>query len=81
MAASFTRYLSGRDVVEFTFDFNGKEHEGLISGEALDDHVGMKNRTAADAQVAFEMKPETIEAAAMKLVRRGREPHIGTSDL
>ncbi len=58
MAASFTRYLSGRDVVEFTFDIDGKEHDALISGEALSDHFFMKGHTAAEAQVAFEMNDE-----------------------
>ncbi len=81
MAATFVRYLRGTNVVEFTFDYQGRECEGLISGEALDDHFGMPTHTARDAQVAFEMEPETIEAAAAKLMRRGRDPHISTSDL
>lgn len=81
MTATFVRYLSGTNVVEFTFDYQCKEHEGLISGEALDDHFSMPTHTARDAQVAFEMEPETIEAAAVNLMRRGRDPHVGTSDL
>jgi hypothetical protein len=81
MTVTFVKYVSARDVVEFTFDLKGRELEGQISGEALDDHLGRTDRTAAASQVALEMEPERVESIAVKLVARGREPHIGTDDL
>jgi hypothetical protein len=81
MPASFVQYRSGRDVVEFSVDVDGKKHDALISGEALSDHFSMRAHTSVEAQVAFEMNDGAIAAVAVKLIRRGRAPHIGTGDI
>jgi Protein of unknown function (DUF1488) len=64
--------LGREEVVRFDFDFDGRQIEGMVSRECLEDDFGMPGDAGPDDwKLLFFRHSGSIDAAAVRLMRAG----------